>query len=293
LNPLPPEFDATAHHDKSKQQSHQADSDSYRRRRQILDNDFTTENFNNLTNLNESLNRLEKGIIDFKKPLGSKDNPARSCRDLLLCSCSTTSSCTTIDDQMRPIDNGEYWIDPNQGSNIDAFKVFCNFTDGATTCFKPLETKEPLRRWLKPDNKNDFHSFSDLESVAGEQGFKFTYTVSKTQLVFLRLLSTSASQRFIYLCDNSSAWYSHSKGNFQGALRFEGSNGDIFSLGSTDQPQNLYDNCQSPVNGPSRAEFLCRTDDTDKLPLVDFKASDFGGHSQQFGFELGEVCFQA
>lgn len=72
---------------------------------------------------------------------------------------------------------------------------------------------------------------------------QFTYPASNTQIVFLRLLSTSASQRFTFHCDNTTAWYSHSTGNYQNALRFEGSNGDKFSLGSKDRPKVHSDKC--------------------------------------------------
>ena len=50
---------------------------------------------------------------------------------------------------------------------------------------------------------------------------------------------------------------------------------------------------QLPVNGESSTRFEVRADDTEKLPLVNFEVSDFGNAHQKFGFELGEVCFEA
>lgn len=58
----------------------------------------------NGASLGDRISQLEKGVKDLEKPLGSRDNPARSCRDLLLCSCSTTSTC--LEDLRQPIEDG-------------------------------------------------------------------------------------------------------------------------------------------------------------------------------------------
>ena len=44
--------------------------------------------------------------------------------------------------------SGNYWVDPNGGSNSDAIEVFCNFTEGvAKTCITPEKNEAPRRSW--------------------------------------------------------------------------------------------------------------------------------------------------
>uniref|UniRef100_A0A8C4QXR3 Fibrillar collagen NC1 domain-containing protein n=1 Tax=Eptatretus burgeri TaxID=7764 RepID=A0A8C4QXR3_EPTBU len=70
-----------------------------------------------------TLHNLHSLIQSIKNPLGSKDNPARICRDLLDC-------------EDKLID-GIYWIDPNLGCMSDALKVTCKFSKGGRTCLQP------------------------------------------------------------------------------------------------------------------------------------------------------------
>ena len=34
---------------------------------------------------------------------------------------------------------GQYYVDPNGGTNHDMFRVFCNFTSGGHTCINPMQ----------------------------------------------------------------------------------------------------------------------------------------------------------
>eukprot|EP00058_Branchiostoma_floridae_P009392 XP_002594880.1 hypothetical protein BRAFLDRAFT_86048 [Branchiostoma floridae] len=71
----------------------------------------------------ETLQYLTSYIESIKNPLGTKENPARTCRDLVDCKYKR--------------DDGKYWIDPNLGCSTDAIEVYCNFTSGGQTCVKP------------------------------------------------------------------------------------------------------------------------------------------------------------
>ncbi|TNN50695.1 Collagen alpha-1(XXVII) chain B [Liparis tanakae] len=73
------------------------------------------------TEIFKTLQHLSTLIQSLKNPLGTRDNPARICRDL--------QSCT-------------YWIDPNLGCAADTIEVMCNFTAGGQTCLKPISVSQ-------------------------------------------------------------------------------------------------------------------------------------------------------
>ena len=87
------------------------------------------------------------GVIDIllkklnSKPVGTKENPAMSCRDVF--SCQGTSFvagacavlCVMKHHMFLLLLVGEYWIDPTEGSPNDAVRVLCS---GAETCIKPV-----------------------------------------------------------------------------------------------------------------------------------------------------------
>ncbi|CAH2310409.1 collagen alpha-1(XXIV) chain [Pelobates cultripes] len=79
--------------------------------------DFSTEIFKTLHYLTDLMHSI-------KNPPGTRDNPARICRDLLNCD--------------RKVSDGIYWVDPNLGCPSDAIEVFCNFTAGGQTCLSPI-----------------------------------------------------------------------------------------------------------------------------------------------------------
>ncbi|KAG7281460.1 hypothetical protein CRUP_012403 [Coryphaenoides rupestris] len=101
-----------------------------------------------------SLQRDLRWFLD--PPDGSREHPATTCLELWLVNTS--------------ISNGNYYIDPNQGSPADAFQVFCDFTEEPKTCLKPLRSQ-------------------------------FEYPGSEVvQMRFLRLSSRFCSQTVSYTC---------------------------------------------------------------------------------------------
>merc|ERR1712183_992965 len=93
--------------------------------------------------------------------LGSKDEPAESCADLF---------------QIKPtLKSGDYWIDPNAGSNHDAVLVHCN------------------------DNKYVWA----LREVNDEP--MIAYAASHVQMKLLRVKSERVRQNVPYNCMNSNA----------------------------------------------------------------------------------------
>jgi collagen type V/XI/XXIV/XXVII alpha len=73
----------------------------------------------------------------MKKPIGTRNSPARSCKDLF---------------QGHPqLKDGFYWIDPNLGMSDDAVKVYCKMSSGGDTCINPdvHTSKMPNIPWRK------------------------------------------------------------------------------------------------------------------------------------------------
>lgn len=77
----------------------------------------------------KTLHYLSNLIQSLKNPLGTRDNPARICRDLHSCE--------------QKLNDGTYWIDPNLGCASDTIEVSCNFTGGGQTCLKPITASKP------------------------------------------------------------------------------------------------------------------------------------------------------
>uniref|UniRef100_A0A3P9KGC7 Fibrillar collagen NC1 domain-containing protein n=1 Tax=Oryzias latipes TaxID=8090 RepID=A0A3P9KGC7_ORYLA len=77
----------------------------------------------------KTLHYLSNLIQTLKNPLGTRDNPARICRDLYSCE--------------QKLNDGTYWIDPNLGCSSDTIEVSCNFTEGGQTCIKPVTASKP------------------------------------------------------------------------------------------------------------------------------------------------------
>uniref|UniRef100_A0A8C4QRL1 Fibrillar collagen NC1 domain-containing protein n=1 Tax=Eptatretus burgeri TaxID=7764 RepID=A0A8C4QRL1_EPTBU len=76
----------------------------------------------------KALHYLNTLIQSIKNPIGTKENPARICRDLMNCD--------------QKVSDGIFWVDPNLGCSSDTFEVYCNFTSGGQTCLKPVSSSK-------------------------------------------------------------------------------------------------------------------------------------------------------
>ncbi|NXF51549.1 COBA1 protein, partial [Oceanites oceanicus] len=227
-----------------------------------------------------SLSSLRTEVEQLRRPLGTPESPARVCRELQLC---------------HPhLQDGEYWIDPNQGCSRDAFRVFCNFTAGGETCLFPDkkgEGRPPAWHRLAPGQAGVCVSAPVLSSS------QFSYVdtdgnaVPVTQLTFLRLLSASARQNFTLNCQHAVAWYDARAGTFARALRFRGANEEELGHNHPATPVHaLHDGCQGR-HGQEWTVLEVTSSRVERLPLMDVAVVDFGDTNQKFGFKLGPVCF--
>ncbi|NXN61316.1 CO5A1 protein, partial [Rynchops niger] len=223
-----------------------------------------------------SLNSLKQEIEGLRRPMGTRDNPARTCQDLQL--------------SHPGLPDGEYWIDPNQGCARDSFKVYCNFTAGGETCVFPSKDVQEVKMsaWEKEVPQRWFSQF--------QGGSRFSYTDSESQplgvvqLTFLRLLSVSARQNFTYHCHRSVAWHSAASGDHRRALRFLAANEEELSYDTSPYIKAAIDGCAAR-KGSSQTVLEVRTPRLEQLPLLDLRVMDFGESGQRFGFEVGPVCF--
>jgi collagen type V/XI/XXIV/XXVII alpha len=216
------------------------------------------------------LDNMQKQLSAITNPVGTKDEPARSCRDL---------------HQGHPdLPDGWYWIDPNLGVINDAIYVYCNMTRSGETCVNPKQQFRtmPQRWWRKESETNK--PFSKLKG-----GFEIEYEDS-VQLTFLRLLSEEARQNFTYFCTNSAGWYNVDDYSLNWALVLQGQNDHEFDTKYFTSQQVIYDGCRNR-RSQSYTVFEVKTKKLNQLPLVNFVPKDYGAGYQMFGFEVGAICF--
>merc|ERR1712130_1042399 len=105
-----------------------------------------------------ALESLKQELQMMKEPMGTPENPARSCRDLWLCHPEYT--------------DGPYFIDPNGGCAKDAVEVQCKMRDKGVTCLKPLQGSAKQNRWSKETPGAWFSEYN--------RGFKINYNLIRS-----------------------------------------------------------------------------------------------------------------
>lgn len=229
-----------------------------------------------------SIKSLSGQIEGLRSPEGTRKNPARTCRDLKLCHPEWES--------------GNYWIDPNQGCTLDALKVFCNMETGETCVYANPQTIS-RKNWWQSKSADRKHVWFG-EAMSG--GLHFNYgddnlpaNTAAIQMTFLRLLSMEASQNITYHCKNSIAYMDEETGNLKKALLLQGSNDmEIRAEGNSRFTYNvLEDSCTKHTGEWGRTVVEYRTQKTSRLPFVDVAPMDVGGPDQEFGLDIGPVCF--
>jgi collagen type V/XI/XXIV/XXVII alpha len=220
-----------------------------------------------------ALESLKQELTQMKEPMGTADNPARSCKDLWLCH--------------PDFPNGEYYIDPNGGSARDSIEVYCNLEQEGITCLSPTKQNQKPNKWKK-NSPGDWYSEYN-------KGSQFDYNVSDPQFKFLRLLSATATQEFTYDCINSVGWYDTAAANYDKAIELRGHNDVSITYKEDPDPYEphlvvLEDTC-SQRNGHGKVKLELSTREVDLLPFVDYKSFDFGEGNQKHGFKVGQVCF--
>jgi len=235
----------------------------YRTKRSLSDTEAEQTN-EDLDQIIKSSYKLFKNFADVwntvlnkyveHKQLGTKDEPAESCADLF---------------QMKPtLKSGDYWIDPNAGSNHDAVLVHCNATTYETCIWPKMPTTD-----AQEYNGNNKYVWVNREI---NEEAEVAYAASHVQIKMLRVKSERVRQNITYNCFNSNA-----------KLRVLTDKDETSNI--KDVATTTTDECKYKDSTWRQNVFEIDTNDLELLPLQDvaIKASA----NEKFGFTIGPVCF--
>merc|ERR1719431_380197 len=216
--------------------------------------------------------QLKSSFKKYLRPTGSKDAPAKTCKDLHYAHPELPS--------------GEYWVDPNEGSINDAIVVQCDM-DKKSTCVLPQPSMTQEYNWNRKSRGLAWLG-EDIQP-----GFEFTYKADSQQLRFLQLLSSSAYQKLTYHCKNSVAVFDATNRNFRNSLRIRtDENIELSARGSRKiRYQIIEDGCKTRSNNWSATTIIYNTDRAHRLPFSEVGIRDIGRPNQFFKIEIGPVCF--
>lgn len=110
---------------------------------------------------------------------------------------------------------------------------------------------------------------------------------------FLSLLSKEAAQTVTYHCKNSVAYKDEKNSNLKKALVLKSSDGQDITAYSNNRLKYTVseDGCSKPNGEWGKTVFEFRTQKPSRLPIVDLAPVDVGGKDQEFGIDIGHVCF--
>lgn len=221
-----------------------------------------------LNEIFSSLESLKDELQTMKEPQGTITNPARSCRDLYLCHPEKPS--------------GEYWIDPNGGSNRDAIKVECDMEKAGVTCISPEMNSVRKRKWT---GENPGSWFSEYKQGGGVIG----YNVTEPQFKFLRLLSSKAEQKFVLSCHNTVGWYDETTRDYSNALTMKSYDNTEVTYSPEETRFAIAEDSCSGKSSDGQVIVDFNTRDVDILPIVDFKIND--ENAGKYGYSISDICF--
>ncbi|EPY86469.1 hypothetical protein CB1_000311001 [Camelus ferus] len=164
-----------------------------------------------------SLNSLKLEIEQMKRPLGTQQNPARTCKDLQLChpdfpDVDPEPKCLTLQELARI----------TSGFPSTRLQAEPRFPVPQSTCPRSKMARWPKEQpstWYSQYKRGSLLSYVDAEGNP----------VGVVQMTFLRLLSASAHQNITYHCYQSVAWQDAATGSYDKAMRLLGSNDEEMS----------------------------------------------------------------
>jgi collagen type II alpha len=233
-----------------------------------LSADEPARDFGNPEQMKEAYERLKQTLEKIKKPDGTKDTPAKSCRDL------------KTNHPSKP--SGDYWIDPNGNDAKDAIMVYCNMDTGASCVQAKPATSQQMT--IVSDEKEMW--VGEIE----DNGFDINYKADSNQMNYLQLLSNKAEQTITFHCKSTVA-YMNPRNQARNAISFMAWNDMEITHRGKARYKVIQDDCKHRKNSWAQTVFKVESLKPTRLPIVDVKVEDFGSSRQGFKLEMGQVCF--
>ncbi|XP_047136671.1 collagen alpha-1(II) chain isoform X1 [Hydra vulgaris] len=230
----------------------------------------------NLRNFNKVWNTVLDDLV-IKNELGTRMHPAITCRHVFVNNNNSKS--------------GDYWIDPNEGSPVDAFLVYCNAST-LETCIFPKQPLVEKADWFTGKD----HLMWAYKDILAESGI--TYSSDMVQLKMMQLLSAKCRQNITYFCKNS---YSNITIKTDENVHLHIHNGKI-SI-NTDETyirhgialklnlMAIKDDCKVKDDKWRESVFEITSNRLENLPIQDIGVTDIADDGEQFGLLIGPVCF--
>lgn len=212
----------------------------------------------------QAKNAKHYGNSAIQKPTGSKELPGRSCSHLK---------------EVNPdIKSGNYWIDPNGGRIVDAFRVRCDMTTGET-CVSASTSAYDLSSWSVQSGQKWFSTAFGVQ--------QFAYDISESQLSFLQMLSQRGTQTVNVQCRNTVVAYDRKNDTYEKSATLLSDHDRVISHGHPKLSYNIVkDECQHG-KGSVGSTVLEVRGNPQRLPIRDIAFSN----GQELGLSIGEACF--
>jgi hypothetical protein len=225
----------------------------------------------------QKFDSILKNVDNADKPIGTMRHPARTCRELF----------QTYKDKKT----GSYFIDPNEGSSTDAVLVYCD-RDTLESCIQPATS-------FKVENKNWGNFKDQYKWVMGDlqEGKEIEYGMTMSQMKLLQMLSYSVRQNVTYHCKDSYAFKDSNGKQYSSPLKIKVDNEHIEQLSAKVESRKMMydvisDECANAKHGIWRKTVLeIKSKVSEQLPIIDVATHDTGDFNEEFGLEVGAVCF--
>jgi len=224
-----------------------------------------------------TMKNIQQTIGQMQSPLGrDRKNPGRSCRDIYLAAIANGESPKQGQDAR--------WVDPNGGSREDAIEVICKF-DTQETCVVP--SVSTIVNGTHGSGRSGHRYHGDI--ARGEPVSYLPPAESRkahadylSQLTFLRLLSSYATQRVEVSCFNNMI----TEGK---AMKLRGTGDAVYTINSYNV---IEDNCSDEGSEWGRAIVEVTTSRVARLPLTDISVYHGQSDDAQYGARFHPVCFK-